>query len=142
MPIKQRTGDWKELRAKFGLTPEDEVDLHFGRRDPHTPYDNVMADVETLVERSLIEAQKAGRPYLMFIHGSSTSRPGKTSARSVVRQFMRSKAATPLIEWSGCIQHRTIFLAKIRLPKQPSKATKSEAAQVCNARQGGWGAGG
>jgi hypothetical protein len=130
MPIKQRTGDWKELRAEFGLTREDEVDLHLGRRDPHTPYDNVMADVETLVERILIEAQKTGRPYVMFIHGGATSRPGKTTARSVVRQFMRSKAATSLIERSSCIQHRTVFLAKIRLPKQSSKAAKSEAAQV------------
>jgi hypothetical protein len=117
MPIKQRTGDWKELRVEFGLTPEDEVDLHFGPRDPHTPYENVMADVKTRVESSLIEAQKASRPYLMFVHGWSTSRPGKISARSVVRQFMRSRAATPLIERSGCIQHRTVFLAKIRLPK-------------------------
>jgi hypothetical protein len=117
MQIKKRGGDWKELRAEFGLTPKDEADFHFGPRDPHTPYANVMADVEERVERRLIEAQKAGRPYLMFIHGwSTTSRPGRTSARSVVRKFMRSKVATPLIQRSSCLEHETVFLAKIRLP--------------------------
>ena len=30
MPITKRTGDWKSLRAEFGLTPKDEIDLHFG----------------------------------------------------------------------------------------------------------------
>jgi hypothetical protein len=61
--------------------------------------------VAALVEKELQKAQKKGRPYIMFVHGSSTSRPGKTTARSVVRQFMRSPDATPLIERNGCIQH-------------------------------------
>jgi hypothetical protein len=37
------------------------------------------------------------------------------TARSVVRGFMRFKDATPLIERNGCLQHRTAFLAKVRL---------------------------
>jgi hypothetical protein len=53
-----------------------------------------MCDLEMMVEQNLTTAQNNGRPYLMFVHGWSTSRPGKTTARSVVRNFMRSKAAT------------------------------------------------
>src|SRR5262245_252762 len=111
MTITKRAGDWTALRAEFDLTSEDELDLHLGRRDPHVPFENVMADVETRTKKKLIEAQKNNRPYVMIVHGSSTSRPGRTSARSVVRKFMRSKDATPLIERSRCIQHETVFLA-------------------------------
>src|SRR5262249_21656972 len=74
----------------------------------------VMDDVAERVERALREAQENGRPYLMFIHGHSTSYPGRTTARSVVRGFMRTTDATALIERAGCIQHRTVFVAKIR----------------------------
>jgi hypothetical protein len=114
MPIKRQNGNWTDFRELFALTREDEIDLHFGRRDPHTPYENVMAEVGELVEKELRKAQKSGRPYLMFVHGRSTSRPGQTTARSVVREFMRSPAATPLIERNGCVQHDTVFVAKIR----------------------------
>jgi hypothetical protein len=110
-----RNGNWTDLRTEFGLTADDEVDLHFGKRDPHTRYDEVMADVARLVESKLIEAQKNQRPYVLFVHGWSTSRPGQQTARSVVRGFMQSKQATPLIERAGCIRHETAFLAKIRL---------------------------
>jgi hypothetical protein len=66
------------------------------------------------VERRLGEAQRNGRSHIMFIHGSSTSRPGQTTARSQVRKFMRSSAATPFIERKHCIQHDTVFVAKLR----------------------------
>jgi hypothetical protein len=114
--MKKEEGDWKLFRGRFGLAPTDEVDLHFGRRDRWTS--DVMEDVGTLVERSVREAQKNGRPYVMFSHGWSTSRPGQTTARSVVRGFMRSSAATPFIDRAGCIQHETVFLAKIRPAKE------------------------
>ena len=52
--------------------------------------------------------------YVMFVHGWSKSRHGQTTARSQVREFMRSKAATPLIEGKHCIQHETVFFAKLR----------------------------
>jgi hypothetical protein len=116
MKTIKRTGDWKKLVAEFRLTPTDIVDLHFGPRDPCRPYYEVMMDVEMIVEQNLIAAQNDDRPYRMFVHGWSTSRRGKTTARSVVRNFMRSKAATPFINRSGCVQHETVFIAKIRLP--------------------------
>jgi hypothetical protein len=56
-----------------------------------------MAEVERIVKNALVRAQQADRPYVMFVHGHSTSRPGQTTARSVVRRFMRSPEATPLV---------------------------------------------
>jgi hypothetical protein len=44
------SGNWTDYRARFGLLPEDEIDLHRGRRDPrHCTYDDAMADVEQTV---------------------------------------------------------------------------------------------
>ena len=114
MSIQRRISDWVLYRAEYSLTREDEVDLHFGPRDPYTSYDDVMAEVRDILKNALVEAQNNDRPYVLFIHGWSTSRRGKTTARSVVRQFMRSPAATPYIERNGCIQDEAVFLAKVR----------------------------
>ena len=119
--MHRESGDWNLLRQRFNLLPSDEVDLHFGRRDPHVPYEEVMAEVSDIVRRSLLTAQQNKRPYVLFLHGHSTSRRGVTTARSAVRSFIRSKEATPLVERSGCIQHSSVFLAKIRPPKPGSQ---------------------
>jgi len=113
--MRKETGNWVDYRARFGLLPEDEIDLHFGRRDPReqSRYDG-MAAVKQCVIENLRRAKENRRPYIMFTHGWSTSRPGKMTARSVVRGFMRSSAATPFIERSKCIQHNSVFVAKIR----------------------------
>ncbi len=114
--MKREQGDWVSYRERFGLSKADEIDLHFGGRDRNVAsYDEAMADVEELIRRSLREAQENGRPRLMFVHGHSTSRPGRKTARSVVRGFMRSKEATPFVVKAHCIQHPTVFIAKIRL---------------------------
>jgi hypothetical protein len=103
---------------EFGLTEADEIDLHFGKRDrTRLSYAEAMAGVLNLVIAKLKEAQRNGRSHVLIIHGRSTSRRGKTTARSQVRNFMRSKHATPLIERKGCIQHDTVFVAKLREPK-------------------------
>jgi hypothetical protein len=120
--MKHEYGDWTLYRTKFSLTKYDEVDLHFGHRDLSLSYEEAMAKVASIVEGELRARQAQGRPYVMFIHGWSTSRPGKQTARSVVRQFMRSKEATPLIERSQCIMHETVFLAKVR-PKPSTGAS-------------------
>ena len=49
-----------------------------------------------------------------------------STARSQVRSFMRSKDATPLIDRRGCIQHETVFVAKLR----STDATKPLAMDV------------
>jgi hypothetical protein len=108
-------GPWERYRLQLNLSKSDEVNLHFGKRDPSLmTYAQAMAGVTALVAASLEEARRKGRPYVMFIHGSSTSRRGKTTARSQVRNFMRSKQATPLIDRKGCIQHVTVFVAKLK----------------------------
>jgi hypothetical protein len=108
-------GPWDRYRWQLGLSRSDEVDLHFGKRDPSLmTFREAMDGVTALIVASLEQARRNGRPYVMFIHGSSTSRRGKTTARSQVRNFMRSKHATPLIDRSGCIQHGTVFVAKLK----------------------------
>lgn len=106
-------GDWKDLRALLS-EGDDEIDLHFGRRDREQSYDDIMGAVEELVRESLATAQENGGSYVMFVHGWSTSRPGQTTARSVVRSFMRSTQATPFIVRSQSVQHKTVFVAKIK----------------------------
>lgn len=114
--FRRETGNWTDYRSKFDLSPDDEVDLHFGKRDQSGPsYWEVMTEVAEIVEHRLKRAQVEGRRYIMFVHGWSTSVGWKTTtARSVVRGFMRSKKATGLIERNLCIQHETVFVAKIR----------------------------
>ena len=108
-------GNWTIYRSKFGLSKCDEIDFHFGKRDQSMmSYDEAMGGVYEIVKASLENAQRNGRPYVMFIHGSSTSGPGRSTARSQVRGFMRSSAATPLIERKHCMQHNTVFVAKVR----------------------------
>ena len=114
--MKREEGNWVSYRERFGLSKADEIDLHFGRRDLGTSYYDVMADVEYLVRDSLRKAQESGGQFVMFVHGWSSSRPGRTTARSVVRGFMRSKEATPFIVRADCVQHSTVFVAKIRNP--------------------------
>jgi hypothetical protein len=112
--FQQGAGTSDQYRLTLGLSKDDEIDLHFGPRDKSIRYHVVMDEITTIVEAGLKAAQQKGRPYLMFIHGRSTSRRGKKTARSMVRGFMRSKAATPLIERRHCIQHVTVFVAKVR----------------------------
>ena len=63
---------------------------------------------------ALRSAQASGVRHVLFRHGSSTSRPGQTTARSQVRGLMRSPLATPYIIRSKCIQHESVFVAAIR----------------------------
>ena len=123
--MKHEEGNWVSYRGRFGLSATDEIDLHFGRRDARVDgqYYDVMADIAQRVEDALRRAQENGRPYVMFIHGHSTSRPGRTTARSVVRRYMRSKDATPFVVKTHCIQHPTVFIAKIRNGNQAAETS-------------------
>jgi hypothetical protein len=123
-PMTNETGNWTDYRARFGLLSEDEIDLHRGRRDVHSKsYDDAMSEVEETVHAALRQASERGRGYVMFIHGWSTSRSGATTARSVVRGFMRSKEATPFIDRRRCIQHPAVFVAKLKAPMHVVIAT-------------------
>ena len=119
MAFQHETGNWVNYRTRFRLLPDDEIDLlHFGLRDPREQsYADVMDDVRNMVVERLQRAQTNSRPYIMFTHGWSTSRPGDTTVRSIVRGFMRSAAASPYIERAGCIQHPSVSsLSCVRLP--------------------------
>ena len=59
--MKRERGDWKLYRARFDLISDDEVDLHFGRRDLGVGYDDVMAEVKQLVD-PCGRPKKTGRP--------------------------------------------------------------------------------
>ena len=78
------------------------------------PYYEIMQDNAKATIDAWRRAQADGASYVLFKHGSSTSRRGKTTTRSVVRGIMRSPDATPYIIRSKCIQHYSVFLAAIR----------------------------
>jgi hypothetical protein len=102
--------NWVEFR---GLPYCLEEDFHSeGRRD--RPYYEVMADVENRAFEIIKAAQAAGLRYVLFTHGSSTSRPGQTTARSVIRGLIRSKATTPYINRRDCIQQYSVFVVALR----------------------------
>jgi hypothetical protein len=83
-----------------------------------------MGNVWERAFEALRGAHEQGAKYVLFTHGSSTSRLGKTTARSQVRGLMRSKEATPYILRSKCIQHDTVFVAAIR-PKPKAYTSES-----------------
>ncbi|KIF83289.1 hypothetical protein [Noviherbaspirillum autotrophicum] len=115
--------NWIEYRALPGLV---EVDYHFA---PHDSFGAFHENVRHGRERTLAalaNAQRAGARYVLFTHGRSTSGPGRTSMRSVVRGVMRSKEATPFIVRADCIQHPFVFLAAIH-PLPPSNGDTHES---------------
>jgi hypothetical protein len=112
--FKKGTGDWTKYRGD-GVR---EVDFHrsstsSGYREAFD-YREAMADVERDALDALSSAYADGITTLLLTHGWSTSRPGKTTSRSVIRSLMRSKEATPYIRRSQCIQHESVFVAAIR----------------------------
>lgn len=118
-PFEQATGDWTQYRK---LQPSIEADFHSSEYEPRevhgpreVPYGEAMAEVRHKALEALKEAQREGVRYVIFKHGWSTSRPGKTTARSEVRSLMRSKEATPYIIRKECIQHEAVFVAVIRV---------------------------
>ncbi len=102
--------------TKFRTLPNcREVDFHWFDSGPReVSYGEGMAEVERVAMKALQDAFTQGVQYVLMTHGSSTSRPGQTTARSVIRGLMRSKAATPYIVRSQCVQHHSCFVAAIR----------------------------
>jgi hypothetical protein len=110
--FKKGYGDWTQYRK---LPQAIEVDFHysdFGPKD--VPYDEAMDAVWTTAFEAIQKAYNQGVQYVIFRHGWSTSRIGKTTTRSQIRKLMRSHDATPYIRRSACIQHESVFVAAIR----------------------------
>ena len=97
--MKRESGNWTRYREQFPGV--EEIDFHHeGRRQ--IPYWEAMEQVYSQALHALEEAYDRGVPYVMFQHGWSTSRLGKTTARSVIRGLMRSPVATPYILRNQC----------------------------------------
>lgn len=112
-PFKKHIGNWLELRGG-GV---QEIDLHVEEaRTRRVSYVEVMAETYREALEALKQGQAEGVAKILFVHGRSTSGPGKTTKRSVIRGLMRSPEATPYIVRSACIQHETAFLAVLRSP--------------------------
>jgi hypothetical protein len=111
MLFKKNHGNWTNFRS---LERVEEVDFHYGDMPPIGLYHENMAKVRERAFKAIVDAQKKGANFVLFTHGHSTSRRGKTTARSMVRSLMRSKDATPYIIRRECIQHSSVFVAAIR----------------------------
>ena len=85
-----------------------------------------MDRVWSVAEDAIRRAHAMGLRYVLFTHGASTSRPGQTTARSMIRSLLRGKEMTPFILRAQCIQHDTCFVAALR----PNPAA-SRPALVC-----------
>jgi hypothetical protein len=114
--IQRATGDWTELRKLPGVR---EVDLHFAQGGapigPSSNFAGKMAAVRQHVLQQIVAAsQDEAVAFLLVVHGKSTSRPGRTSSRSVVRDLARDKAVTPYIDRAKCVQHESCFAFALR----------------------------
>ena len=88
------------------------VDFHWNAFGPRQrDYGSCMGEVYTTALAALKHAQDEGYKYVLFTHGSSTSRPGQTTARSMIRGLMRSKESTPYVVKKDCVQYETVFVA-------------------------------
>lgn len=111
MKFRFETRNWVEYRALPGIV---EVDFHFAPHESQGAFHEHMRDGRERTLKALENAYRSGMRYVLFTHGWSTSGPGRTSMRSVVRGVMRSKDATPFIVRSQCIQQPSVFVAAIR----------------------------
>ena len=103
--------NWTEFRKLPNLM---EVDFHNVQNKDISTYLEKMDAVWYETLHSLKHAQEKGFHYVLFTHGHSTSYPGTKTSRSQVRSVMKSKEATPYIIRKDCIQHDSVFVAKIR----------------------------
>ncbi|MCL2721942.1 MAG: hypothetical protein FWD47_11470 [Treponema sp.] len=89
------------------------IDYHDGP-DYGMAYWELLKDFHKRTMEGLKKAQEEGYEYILFTHGSSTSRQGAQTARSEVRKIMISKKGTPYIIRKNCIDYGSAFLAAIR----------------------------
>jgi len=112
---RKEQGDWTQFRA---LPNAVEIDLHRSGTERYPgPYEERMGEVWNDTLAALKSAFDSGKSFLLIRHGSSTSRPGRTTSRSVVRNLMRSPAATPYIDRARSIEHDSVFVAAIRVSR-------------------------
>lgn len=116
--FKKDNRDWTEFRKLVPAPMEFDYHPQRGVEDGLSFRERMGAIHGDTIE-ALRNAQANQEKWLMFVHGRSTSRPGRTSFRSQIRACMRSRDATPYIIRKDCIQHETVFLAAIRPKSAP-----------------------
>jgi hypothetical protein len=109
--FKREIRNWIEDRSLPNLM---EVDFHWADEVPMGGYFEHMQKVRERALQAPQDAQRQGKKYVLFTHGWSTPRRGRTTSRSQVRGLMRNKDATPYIFRKNCIQHDSVFVAAIR----------------------------
>ena len=117
MTFKREYRNWTEYRDLPGVLEHDFHHYNPDQNAPKLPHYELMDNV---YKEALVIVQKAhdqGKQYVLFRHGSSTSRVGATTTRSQIRKLMQNKVATPFIIRKNCIQHETVFVVAIR-PKK------------------------
>ena len=123
--FKKEGGNWIRYRELQGVL---ECDFHKSDDGPREmDYDEAMGEVDRQTLLALIYAQAKGFRYVLFTHGWSTSRPGITTARSIVRSVMRSRLSTPYINKNQSIQHESVFVAAIK----PGNISAPKGAHHC-----------
>ena len=122
MKFRFESGNWVAYRKLPDLV---EIDFHRSNEAPNGGYDDNMQRVYDGALDGLIKAQRDGKKYVLFTHGSSTSHQGKMTSRSQVRKLMRSKEATPYLIRREGIQNISVFVAAIR-PLPPGNTTIGE----------------
>ena len=121
------TGDWTQFRK---LPHSVELDFHSSEQGPReVPYGEAMGEVGETAQEAIRRAYEIGLKYVIFTHGHSTSRRGETTARSQVRQLIKSQDATPYILRRDCIQHFSCFVVAIR--ENPSSQLPQLACPRC-----------
>jgi hypothetical protein len=117
--FKTGVGDWREWLKKPNVM---EVDYHDGPNQGE--YWKLLESFRKRTIEGLKKAQNEGFEYILFTHGSSTSRQGFQTARSEVRKIMKGKKGTPYIIRNKCLDYGSVFLAAIR-PKKDDPSPKS-----------------
>jgi uncharacterized protein involved in tolerance to divalent cations len=110
---KNEDCSWGYYSKNYTVPNSMLVDFHDGK-NPYIAYWEKIKDWKTRVMTALEDAQKDGKEVIYFTHGSSTSRRGRKTARSVVRTLMRSKITTCYVFKSKSTQYETFFVAVIR----------------------------
>jgi hypothetical protein len=108
--FQEKPGDGREWRKETSILI---INYHDGPNYGRAYWELLKIFHERTIE-ALKKAQNEGIDYVLFTHGSSTSRQGNQTARSEVRKIMRGKEGTPYIIRKGCIQYTSSFLAVVR----------------------------
>lgn len=86
--FKYGCGNWVQYRQLENVV---EVDFHYSPEESMGCYELNMLSVWNRSLCALKEAQENGNRFVLFTHGWSTSRIGKTTARSQVRNCCVAK---------------------------------------------------